>query len=83
MPGTRAPFVQHLDESERMWAVDGSLSRILLPPEPTGGSHHYVIEQGFEMGRPSLLRLRARKRAGRIDVFVGGHVVPIVEGRLL
>ena len=45
MTSPRASFVQHLNESERLWAVDGSLSRMLLPPEPTGGSHAIVMDQ--------------------------------------
>ncbi len=40
-------------------------------------------EQGYEMGRPSLLHLRASKGDGDIDVQVGGRVIPVAEGRLL
>ncbi len=36
--------------------------------------------QGYEVGRPSLLSLRARKRGGSIAVAVGGRVTPIAEG---
>lgn len=45
MAESRTPFVQRLDESERLWAVDGSLSRMLLPPDPTGGTHAIVMDQ--------------------------------------
>lgn len=45
MTTPRASFLQRLDESERLWAVDGSLSRMLLPPEPTGGTHAIVMDQ--------------------------------------
>ncbi len=41
------------------------------------------VEQGYEMGRPSLLSLRASKGDGDIDVQVGGRVIPVAEGRLL
>jgi len=41
------------------------------------------IEQGQEVGRPSLLRLRARREAGRPVVSVGGRVIPAVRGELL
>jgi len=40
------------------------------------------IEQGHEIGRPSLVKLRARM-AGSQEVRVGGSVLPIVEGELL
>lgn len=41
------------------------------------------VEQGYEMGRPSRLHLRATKEDGDIDVRVGGRVVPVFEGHLL
>ncbi|WP_440990491.1 PhzF family phenazine biosynthesis protein [Haloarchaeobius baliensis] len=43
-----------------------------------------VVEQGYEMGRPSLLHLRAEERAGEedIEVQVGGRVVPVARGDL-
>lgn len=43
-----------------------------------------TVEQGYEMGRPSRLRLRAaRGDDGDLAVEVGGSVVPVAEGRLL
>ena len=43
-----------------------------------------TVEQGYEMGRPSRLRLRAeRGDDGDPVVEVGGSVVPVAEGRLL
>ena len=41
------------------------------------------IEQGYEMRRPSLVRLRARMVGGTRHVHVGGKVIPIVQGDLL
>lgn len=41
------------------------------------------IEQGYEIRRPSLLLLRARKVEGVPEVKVGGHVIPTVRGELL
>jgi trans-2,3-dihydro-3-hydroxyanthranilate isomerase len=47
------------------------------------GTFIWTIEQGIEMGRPSLLYLEADKRAGAITgVRVGGYAVWIGEGRL-
>lgn len=36
--------------------------------------------QGYELGRPSTLALRARQTQESIDVFVGGTVVDVAEG---
>jgi trans-2,3-dihydro-3-hydroxyanthranilate isomerase len=41
------------------------------------------IEQGHEIGRPSLVLLSARIRGGKSDVRVGGHVLPTVRGELI
>ena len=41
------------------------------------------VEQGYEIGRPSLLLLRAEEREGKIHVFVGGRVVMIAKGEFL
>jgi trans-2,3-dihydro-3-hydroxyanthranilate isomerase len=47
------------------------------------GSFRWVLEQGFEMGRPSLLELEADKRDGAITaVRVAGDVVVVSEGTL-
>jgi trans-2,3-dihydro-3-hydroxyanthranilate isomerase len=40
------------------------------------------VEQGYEIGRPSLLRIRAEKREGEIQVHVGGKVVMVANGEL-
>lgn len=51
--------------------------------KPTDGTHHSVIEQGFEMGRPSLINLTVEVAAGRIKLArIGGHAVLVAEGLL-
>lgn len=40
------------------------------------------VDQGFEIGRPSLLMLRAKRVGKEIEVNVGGSVVMVAEGRL-
>jgi trans-2,3-dihydro-3-hydroxyanthranilate isomerase len=40
-------------------------------------------EQGYEMGRPSLLFLRAEEKGGRINISVGGKVVTIAKGEFI
>ncbi len=45
------------------------------------GTLRWVVEQGFEMGRPSLLEVEADKRDGEIvAVRVGGKCVMVSEG---
>jgi len=41
------------------------------------------VEQGYEIGRPSLLYLRAEDKEGKIDVSVGGKVIMVARGELI
>ncbi len=41
------------------------------------------VGQGFEIGRPSILTLRATEEQGRILVNVGGQVIPVAKGQWL
>jgi len=41
------------------------------------------VEQGYEIGRPSLLYLRAEKKKQEISVYVGGKVEMIGNGKLV
>jgi trans-2,3-dihydro-3-hydroxyanthranilate isomerase len=38
------------------------------------------VEQGYEIGRPSILYLKAHEAAGKIQVYVGGKVVLVAKG---
>lgn len=40
------------------------------------------VEQGYELGRPSLLLLESEEKAGVINVSVGGRVFMVASGRL-
>jgi trans-2,3-dihydro-3-hydroxyanthranilate isomerase len=40
----------------------------------------FTIEQGVEMGRPSLLRVEARRAPDGIRATVGGNCVPVLRG---
>lgn len=51
--------------------------------QPPAGSHTYVIEQGFEMGRPSRIGLEVDVKSGsELAVRVSGDAVLIAEGAL-
>ncbi len=41
------------------------------------------VEQGYEIGRPSRIYLKAQKRGTGIHVEVGGKVITIAQGTLL
>lgn len=40
------------------------------------------VEQGYELGRPSILLLQAEEKAGEISVSVGGKVFMVASGKL-
>lgn len=48
-----------------------------------GGDLSLRIEQGHEVRRPSLVRVRARKVGGSREVSVGGRNIPVARGELL
>lgn len=52
--------------------------------DPTGDAEqHWRVEQGVELGRPSLLLGRTCRRDGRLDaVHVGGQVVAVMRGEI-
>jgi trans-2,3-dihydro-3-hydroxyanthranilate isomerase len=47
------------------------------------GTLRWVVEQGFEMGRPSILEVEADKQAGKVTAArVGGKTVMMCEGTI-
>ena len=61
-------------------ALAGVIAKFDQPP---GGSHHYVIEQGFEMGRPSLIGLEIDIDRGAVAAArIGGETVVVARGTL-
>jgi len=41
------------------------------------------VEQGYEIGRPSLLLLKAEEKIEGIDVYVGGKVIMVAKGEFI
>jgi trans-2,3-dihydro-3-hydroxyanthranilate isomerase len=61
-------------------ALAGVIAKFDQPP---GGSHRYVIEQGFEMGRPSLISLEVDMDGGVVaEGRIGGEAVVVARGTL-
>ena len=51
--------------------------------QPADGNHAITIEQGYEMGRPSLIRLAMVTQAGKLaSASIGGDAVVVTEGTL-
>lgn len=49
----------------------------------TDGTLRWIVEQGFEMGRPSLLEVEADKKNGMVTAArVGGRTVLVCEGSM-
>ena len=60
-----------------------ALAALLASRAGTDGTHHWRVEQGFEMGRPSILEIEADVAGGAVTAArVGGHSVIVGEGTL-
>jgi trans-2,3-dihydro-3-hydroxyanthranilate isomerase len=47
------------------------------------GAHEFVIEQGYEMGRPSLIRLSMTIKGGQLTAgAIAGEAVVVSEGTI-
>ncbi len=64
-------------------AVAALAGQIAAAETPGEGRHRVIVEQGFEMGRPSLITLDLLIEAGRLrEAALGGSAVLVGEGRL-
>jgi trans-2,3-dihydro-3-hydroxyanthranilate isomerase len=62
-------------------SANGNLAAWLLKHRYFGrNAIRYRVEQGVEMGRPSLLEVEASEEQGSYTIRVGGRVVPVAEG---
>jgi len=61
-----------------------ALAGYLADRDPrTQGTLRWIVEQGFEMGRPSILEIEADKKAGAVTaVRVGGRTVLVCDGTM-
>jgi trans-2,3-dihydro-3-hydroxyanthranilate isomerase len=65
-------------------SANSCLAAYLVKHRYFGSSHIDIrVEQGYEIGRPSLLHLRAEDTGKKIDVAVGGKVMMIARGELV
>jgi trans-2,3-dihydro-3-hydroxyanthranilate isomerase len=77
-----APFYG-VPEDPATGSSNGCLAAYLVRHRVLGSDEIDVrVEQGYEMGRPSLLHLRARAADDGIRIEEGGSVVPVARGNL-
>ncbi|MFU8795593.1 MAG: PhzF family phenazine biosynthesis protein [Dethiobacteria bacterium] len=65
-------------------SANGCLAAYLVKHRYLGSTEIDVrVEQGYEIGRPSLLLLKAKEERDGILIKVGGKVIPVAEGSLV
>lgn len=75
-----APFYG-VPEDPATGSSNGCLAGYLV--RHCGGPVDARVEQGYELGRPSLVHLEAREGDGSIEIDVGGRVVDVGRGELI
>ena len=78
-------FVDYYDipEDPATGSANGCLAGYLIKHDYYGSTSISArVEQGYEIGRPSLLWLKARKNEEEIEVRVGGKVFMVAEAEL-
>ena len=63
-------------------SANAPLACLLLSLEPGSEVAMFTIHQGVEMGRPSLLRVAARRGAGGIVATLEGACVSVMQGEI-
>jgi trans-2,3-dihydro-3-hydroxyanthranilate isomerase len=73
-----------IDEDPATGSAAAALAGIIATfDHPADGRHTYVVEQGFEMGRPSAITLTLCIEHGNLAaVSIGGHAVFVARGTL-
>lgn len=73
-----------IEEDPATGSGNGCLAGYLVKHRYLGGDRIDVrVEQGYEIDRPSLIRLRAERQQSAIDINVGGNVVMVAKGHWL
>lgn len=73
-----------IDEDPATGSANGCLAGYLVKHRYFGKDNIAVrVEQGYEIGRPSLIFLKAKKIKNSIEIYVGGKVIEVAKGVLL
>lgn len=79
-----APNIGILEDPATGSAVAAFAGAVMAFDKPDDGDHRLVIEQGYEMGRPSQIALELSVRDGAlVSARIGGSAVVVSEGVLL
>jgi trans-2,3-dihydro-3-hydroxyanthranilate isomerase len=74
----------NIPEDPATGSANGCLAGYLVKHRYYGEARINIrVEQGYEIGRPSLLYLKAEENAGVIDVLVGGKVFKVANGEFV
>lgn len=74
----------NIPEDPATGSANGCLAGYLVKYRYFGETRiHVRVEQGYEIGRPSLLYLKAEEKGDAIDVLVGGKVFKVAEGEFV
>lgn len=93
VPTTAAPWrvrarmfapLSNTFEDPATGSAAGALGALLTSLRPeSDGAFALEVEQGVEMGRPSLIQVTARKAAGQVGaVAIAGRCVPVMQGTI-
>lgn len=78
-----APGAGVLEDPATGSAAAAFPGQIALSQKLADGTHRWVIEQGFEMGRPSRIHATIETLGGAVkSVRIGGEAVPVMAGQL-
>ncbi len=73
-----------IQEDPATGSANGCLAGYLVKHRYFGTSKIDIrLEQGYEIGRPSLLYLRSEEKSSKIEVLVGGKVIMVAKGQLI
>ena len=73
-----------IPEDPATGSANGCLAGYLVEYSYSGKTSVNVrVEQGYEIGRPSLLLLKSQRNQAEIEVFVGGKVVMVAKGEFV
>jgi trans-2,3-dihydro-3-hydroxyanthranilate isomerase len=76
--------VYGISEDPATGSANGCLAAYLSKHEYFGKENIDIsVEQGFEMNRPSIINLKTEINGKNIEVYVGGHVFSIAQGKLI
>jgi trans-2,3-dihydro-3-hydroxyanthranilate isomerase len=78
-------FADHygIPEDPATGSANGCLAGYLVKHRYFGQDRIDIrVEQGYEIGRPSLLYLQAMKKRSTIEIHVGGNVIEVAKGAL-